>query len=53
MKSQLFGILAILSLLAGCANMPSQDAWNTLTGQDNRSGQTHDFQNSGIMILTL
>lgn len=37
MKSPLFGIIAILSLLAGCANLPSQNAWNTLTGQDNRS----------------
>jgi hypothetical protein len=37
MKFKFFGIIAIISLLGGCANLPSQDAWNTLTGQDNRS----------------
>jgi hypothetical protein len=48
MKSKLLGIIAILSLLAGCANLPSsQNAWNTLAGQDNRTWGYAQIQAAG------
>lgn len=37
MKLQFLGIIAVLFLLAGCANLPSQNTWNSLTGQDGRT----------------
>lgn len=46
MKYKLFSIIAIL-LLAGCADMSSQNAWNTLTGQDNRTWGYAQIQAAG------